>query len=82
MQSTSPQDPGMTSPATYQITVRGRLAKDWVDWFNGALIEHEQVLDGYPSSILTCRVRDQAELLGILNRLYSLSMPLVQVILH
>jgi hypothetical protein len=81
MDSESPIDLGMTSPATYQINVKGKLDKHWADWFNGTNILLEQSLEGTPHTTLTCHVRDQAELLGILNHLNSLNLPLMQVIL-
>jgi len=35
--------------------------------------------DGTPVSILTDRLRDQAALLGVLNTLYDLQLPLLSV---
>ena len=55
----------MASQATYQITAKGRLADGWTDWFNGAIIRVEHGQGGSPHTILTCHVKDQAELLGI-----------------
>lgn len=81
MDSESPIELGMTSPATYQIIVRGKLDTYWADWFNGTNILHGHGLEGQPHTRLTCQVRDQAELLGILNQLNSLNLPLIQVIL-
>lgn len=70
---------GMTSPATYQIVVSGRLDKGWEDWFNGTKSQLEEDPVGKPHTTLTCKVRDQAELLGVLNRLNSLNLPLLKV---
>ena len=70
---------GMASKATYQITTKGKLGANWADWFNGTSISVEPRLEGKPHTILTCQVRDQSELLGILNRLNSLNMPLLKV---
>jgi hypothetical protein len=72
-------DPGMSSRAIYQITVIGKLDEKWVDWFNGTLINFEQKTAEKPQTVLTCQVRDQAELIGILNRLNSLNLPLLNV---
>jgi len=71
---------GMASRVLYKITVIGKLAENWADWFNGTTIVVEHQLKETPYTILTCQVRDQAELLGILNQLNSLNLPLVQVI--
>ena len=69
----------MASQASYSITIRGKLDERWGDWFNGTLRRSEEVNKGCPCTILTCRVRDQAELLGILNQLNSLNLPLLEV---
>lgn len=71
--------PGMSSPAIYQITLKGKLDDHWLDWFNGTLSMLAHSTEGASHSILTCQVRDQAELLGILNRLNGLNLPLLQV---
>ena len=69
----------MASRATYRISIRGKLDEGWGNWFNGTIRRREQVARGCPCTILTCEVRDQAELLGILNRLSSLNLPLLEV---
>lgn len=69
----------MSSQATYQITVKGKLDDHWLDWFNGTLSELTHSTEGGSHSNLTCQVRDQAELLGILNRLNGLNLPLLQL---
>jgi hypothetical protein len=79
MDNQPPKEPGMASPATYQITAKGKLTEHWAEWFNGAIMQIERSLEGSPHTILTCRVKDQAHLLGILNRLNSLNLPLLQV---
>jgi hypothetical protein len=69
----------MDSPAIYQITIKGKLSDHWADWFNGTMISNEYNSEGKPHTVLICKVRDQAELLGILNKLNSLNLPLLQV---
>jgi hypothetical protein len=75
----STTEPSLSSPATYQITITGKLEQHWAEWFNGTLINLEHSRPESPHTILTCRVRDQAELYGILNRLNSLNLVLLQV---
>jgi len=70
---------GITSQAVYQITVKGKLDECWSDWFNGTTLSIEFGLAGNPCTVMTCKVRDQAELFGILNRLNSLNLPLLKV---
>jgi hypothetical protein len=81
MENTSSIEPGMASSATYQITTKGKLAEGWADWFNGAIIRIEYSTMGNPHTVLTCHIKDQSHLLGILNRLNSLNLPLLEVIL-
>jgi hypothetical protein len=79
MNGESKTEPGLTSPAIYQITVGGKLDQHWAEWLNGTLINIEHSRPGSPHTILTCQVRDQAELYGILNRLNGLNLVLLQV---
>jgi len=65
--------------STYKITVNGTLPEDWADWFNGMLINVEYSKEITPQTILTCKIRDQAELNGILNWLHSMNLQLVKV---
>jgi hypothetical protein len=71
----------MASPATYQITVIGKLPDHWEAWFTKTTIRVEHGSEGSPHTCLTCQVIDQSELLGILNRLNNLNLPLQQVIM-
>jgi hypothetical protein len=71
---------GMVTKIVYKITVKGALDEHWSEWFNGSRIKIEQnYMDGKPQTVLTCRVRDQAELNGIINKLYSLNLLLLSV---
>jgi hypothetical protein len=79
MDDTPSKEPGMASPAKYRIATKGKLAEGWVEWFNGSVIQIEYPSKGTPHTILTCHVKDQAQLLGILNRLNSLNLPLLKV---
>ena len=66
-------------PATYQIKVLGHLDESWSDWTGGMTIKVGSDEEGLPFSTLTGKV-DQAALLGLLRRLYSLGLPLISVI--
>ena len=63
-------------PATYQIKVPGHLDGSWIDWADDMKIATETSYDGMSITIITCKV-DQAALLGLLRRLYSLGLPLI-----
>ena len=65
-------------PATYQIKVPGQIGESWSDWIGGMSIAVESEGDGPPVSVLTGTL-DQAALIGVLRRLYSLGLPLISV---
>jgi hypothetical protein len=65
-------------PATYAIRVRGGLDPAWSDRLGGMRIT---VIPAGNRTItqLTGRLSDQAALIGVLNALYGLGMPLLSV---
>jgi hypothetical protein len=64
-------------PATYQIKVPGHLDESCSYWV-GMTITFESKGDDPPVTILTGTF-DQAALLGLLRRIYSLGLPLISV---
>jgi len=70
---------GMTSAGDYQVVIAGRLDKGWEDWFTGTQDQLENSQSGSPITTLNCHVRDQSELLGVLNHLNSLNFPIISV---
>jgi hypothetical protein len=60
---------------TYYIHIAGRLDASWSAWFDGWQISHlpENV------TIISGPVRDQAELHGLLNRIFGLNLTLLAV---
>ncbi len=81
MNNRSPIDSKKPASSIYQITVKGALTEKWAEWFNGMLISYEHNNESSPNTILTCQVRDQAELNGILNWLHNLNLTLVRVMM-
>lgn len=69
----------LNRPAIYQIKVPGHLDERWSDWDSEMTISVGSDDDGLPITTLTGTV-DQAALLGLLRRLYSLGLPLISVI--
>jgi hypothetical protein len=64
-----------THGGIFEIRVKGHLDKNWSDWLGGLEIKlmdnGEMILTGY--------IIDQAALMGILNKLYSLNLTLLSV---
>ena len=81
MENNPQNDPGMTSQAIYQITVKGKLDEHWADWFSGTTIPMTYSSDVLPNTILTLQLRDQSELLGLLSQLHGFNLLILQVIL-
>ena len=66
-------------PATYRIGVQGVLEKRWADRLGAMRISIEEPREAASTTVLMGRVRDQAELIGILNSLYGLHLPILSV---
>ena len=66
-------------PVTYRIKIAGELDDTWLDWAGDMRLAVESDDDGLPVTFLTGTL-DQAALLGLLRRLYSLGLPLISVI--
>jgi hypothetical protein len=65
--------PTNTHGGLFEIHVKGHLDKSWSEWLEGLevkLLENEEmILSGY--------IGDQAALMGILNKLYTLNLTLL-----
>jgi hypothetical protein len=66
-------------PATYRIEVEGHLAESSSDCLAGMRITVGERLDQTTMTTLVGRLRDQAELSGVLNSLYDLRLPILKV---
>ena len=69
------------TPADYRISVVGYLDKKMSPRLGGLTIENTATVQGSHKTmtILTGRMADQAALLGVLNTLYNMCMPLIAV---
>ena len=65
--------------ATYHIRVKGHLDENWSDRLAGMRISTGLGADQNPETTLVGRIRDQAELAGVLNSLYELHLPILSV---
>ncbi len=63
----------------YQIGIQGNLDEGWADWFDKMEIYIQDSPNGIAITILTGPVTDQAELRGMLNRLWDLNLTLISV---
>jgi hypothetical protein len=59
-------------PVNYRIEVEGHVAESWSDSLAGMRITSRKRLDQTTVTTLVGRLRDQAELSGVLNNLYDL----------
>jgi hypothetical protein len=68
----------LDQPITYQIQIAGQLGGNWSDWIE----KQDFRIDTDPSGLTTTTLTgtyDQAALIGLLRRLYSLGFPLISV---
>jgi hypothetical protein len=68
-------------PATYQISVQGRIDPKWSDRMAGMEIHNSVDQTNAAVTTLDGEVSDQAALLGVLNSLYELHLPIISVLI-
>ena len=66
-------------PAIYKISVQGRIDPNWSDRMAGMKIRNSVDQTYPPITTLEGEVTDQAGLLGVLNSLYELHLPIISV---
>jgi len=67
------------APATYRVEVDGHLDESWSDRLAGMRITTRKRSDQTTVTTLVGRLRDQAELSGVLNSLYGLHLSILKV---
>ena len=67
------------APATYHIEVEGEVGESWSDHFGNMRITIRKKGDDSIVTVLIGRVRDQAELSGLLKSLYDCHLPILSV---
>ena len=67
------------TPATYRIEVEGHLDESWSERLAGMHITSRKRSDQTTVTSLIVRLRDQAELSGVLNSLYDLHLSILKV---
>ncbi len=69
----------MYQPARYRIKVYGAVNKRWFAYYDDMVLEKEDEGEERPYTTITGQVADQAALLGILNLLYDMHLPLISI---
>ncbi len=68
----------MSEAWTYEIEVQGHIGERWAHWFDDMLVTARDEAQSARTT-LTGTVTDQAALLGLLQKLYMLGLPLLLV---
>ena len=79
MSSHAGKDFKLWTPATYRIKVQGYLDESKSEFLAGMTITTASQGDQRVVSILVGRLKDQAELSGVLNTIYELHLPILSV---
>ena len=66
-------------PAFYQIRIQGRIRRTWSDRFEGMTITVVESDSEPDVTVLEGSLLDQAALAGVLNTLYELRLPVLEV---
>ncbi len=79
MNPPSPSHLTFDRPATYQIFVRGRIAARSTERLEGMSIRLVAQPGEPPATVLEGELLDQAALVGVLNSLYGMHLPVLSV---
>ena len=69
----------MFDPAVFGIRITGKLSESWSEYFGAQSISVEEDEAGLCTTLLISEPVDQAALIGMINHLYGLGLPLVSV---
>lgn len=69
----------LSTSMTYRITAQGWLDDSWSARLSGMHIKVQIPENKKPIVILDGKLKDQADLLGVLNNLYELRLPILSV---
>ena len=71
---------GFDSRASYQIDVEGHIPTRWRNRLQGMAVTECSQDTGTPTTTLVGELSDQAALVGVLNTLYELHLPVLSVV--
>lgn len=66
-------------PAVYRIVVQGALPAEYADRLGDLCVESSGEGRGGQATTLTGHLRDQSQLLGVLNGLYEMHLPILSI---
>jgi len=66
-------------PADYQIVVQGTVSEEWSNRLGGLAIRTSSQENGESRTILEGRLLDQSALRGLLESLFALHLPILEV---
>ena len=66
-------------PAVYRIVIQGTVSEDWHSRLGGMEVSASSPESEEPRTILQGRVPDQAALHGLLETLYALHLPILEI---
>lgn len=69
----------MYEPVVFQISVQGELAESWCDYFSARSIAVERSVGGNVVTTLVSEPVDQGTLVGLINSLNTLGIPVISV---
>ena len=69
----------MYDPEVFAIRIQGEIGEGWAEYFGARTISVERGESGFPVTILTTELVDQAGLIGMINHVNMLGLPLVSV---
>ena len=69
----------LDAPDRYRILILGTLDAGWSDRLGGMTISATRLADGATATTLIGALADQSALVGVLNTLHDLGLPLVSV---
>ena len=75
----SSQKLNMYEPAVFRICIQGELDESWFDYFSAQSVSVEVDQDGQTVTVFISEPMDQGALVGLINRLNDLGLPLISV---
>jgi len=69
----------MYQPAVFCLRLQGAVNESWTDYFGAQSLSVEVDAEGHALTILTTEPVDQAGLMGIINHVNMLGLPLLSV---